>query len=138
MGKTVKEEDRLFYYDINFLCDKKAQKYLKILKEYGESACLESLVINEDNSELRKLVGDAWCMPETSAGTHDRIFENKMYCMVYNTDLEYFHLLGRKTVDRAYCVNCGILRNTFNLKYDNSISGCICQQCTEKEYYKNL
>jgi hypothetical protein len=138
MGKTVKEEGILFYFNICFLCDKKAQKYLKVLSVHGELACLSCLVINEDKPEIRELVSDTLCMPETSAGTHDRIFENRMYCMVYNTDLEYFHLLGRKTVERAYCVNCGNLRDTFDLKYDHSVSGCICRQCTDAEYYGKL
>jgi hypothetical protein len=138
MRKTVNDEHRLFYYDIRFIYDKPAQKYLKILKELGEPACLTFLIYNENNPDTTANVSDIRCMAFTSAGTRDKVFQDDMFCMVYNTDLEYFHLMGRKTVLRAFCYKCGDLRCTEDMKFDPSEGECICRHCSNPEYYMEL
>ena len=136
MSKTVYDERRLFYYHVGFICDKEAQKYLKIIKDSGEAVCLAALSFYENKPNL--VVDDYDCFSYTSAGTDDKVFENDNFCMVYNTGMEYFHLLGRKRVYYHFCCKCDRWRCTEDMKFDPLEGDCVCKICANPEYYKEL
>jgi hypothetical protein len=135
---TIKEEKRVFYYDIAFLHSILAEPYLKIFREKGGQACFKELC--EEYEDRVHLDGgrSTEYFAESSAGTEDKIIQNNEFAMVYNIYMGYFHLLGRNRGNSYRCHYCRRLIDVSNLKLDPSVNDCVCSICIGPEAYAKL